>query len=216
MKNLRAVAPVFIALVLASASSAQEIESPIAGNLPSVAAAHCQYTPDDQECLYLRSPGRSPEQAQMPPRIPAPPRRPQRPPFSSGAGHPLMWVPTPNAGHAAIGFLIGFTLGAVHPNDTTVRGHVALGLIAGLMGAVIGAGVPSFHWRSSRPQHPWPDEDDEVACGCKAPKSDSLKPASSDRPPAHRATASTLCSTSSMASQFSAKKEASLPSAASE
>jgi hypothetical protein len=101
-----------------------------------------------------------------------------------------MAVPVPSAGHVAIGFLIGFTLGAVHPNDNTVRGHVALGLIGGLMGAVIGAGIPSFHLHHSA--DPWPDdeEEDEVASRSKVAKPDSSESAPVDAPTTSTAAAS--------------------------
>jgi len=182
-------------MLLFSAVRAQVTTSEIPDQLPvSVAVARCQYTPADEACLNLTesSAGNSEKGpdgtlAQMPRRIPAPPQLPRRPlgPYPR-MGYPRMAFPVPSPAHVAIGFLIGFTLGAVHPNDNTVRGHLALGLIGGLMGAVIGAGVPSFHLRHSA--DPWPDdeEEDEMASRSKV-----AKPASSESAPVDAATAST-------------------------
>ncbi len=93
-------------------------------------------------------------------------------PRSAYAG---MWMPSPSARHAAIGFLIGFGLGAAHPNDGTVRGHVALGLLVGLVGAGIGAAIPSFHARNPHWRGPWPDEADEEEGDQYASRSEPLK-----------------------------------------
>jgi len=186
-------------MLLLSAALAQVANSEIPDQLPvSVAVARCQYTPADEACLSLRESGagnseKSPDDtlAQMPRRIPAPPRLPRRPPGPyPRMGYPRMAFPVPSPAHVAIGFLIGFTLGAVHPNDNTVRGHVALGLIGGLMGAVIGAGVPSFHLRHSA--DPWPDdeEEDEMASRSKVAKPASPESAPADVPTTSTAAAS--------------------------
>src|SRR5690348_6747541 len=146
MKNLRTLASLLIAvMLLLSVALAQVANSEIPEQLPaSIAAARCQYTPTDEACLSLRESGagnseKSPDDtlAQMPRRIPAPPRLPRRAPGPyPRMGYPRMAVPVPSAGHVAVGFLIGFTLGAVHPNGDAVRDHVAMGLIGGLIGAV--------------------------------------------------------------------------------
>ena len=195
MKNLQNISSLLIGpMLLLSAALAQVADSEIPDQLPvSVAVARCQYTPADEACLSLRESGavsaeKSPDGtlAQMPRRIPEPPRLPRR---SLGSyprmGYPRMAVPALNARHAAIGFLIGFTLGAVHSNDGTAGSHVALGLLCGGLGAVIGAAVPSFP-----PHHPysaWPDDDDDEM----ASRSNVAQPASPPAP-ADAATTSAL------------------------
>ena len=134
----------------------------------SIAAARCQYAQTDEACVNA-----GPTLAQIPRPIPGPPMHPPRPPMRyPRGGYPGPWF-EPNGRHAAIGALIGFTVGAIHPNDGTVRGHMALGLIGGLLGAAIGAGSPSFHARNHYRHGPWPDEEDEVASGSKSAKPDS-------------------------------------------
>jgi hypothetical protein len=183
-------------MLLFSAVRAQVTTSEIPDQLPvSVAVARCQYTPADEACLNLTesSAGNSEKGpdgtlAQMPRRIPAPPQLPRRPlgPYPR-MGYPRMAVPAPNVRHAAIGFLIGFTLGAVHSNDRTAGSHVALGLLCGGLGAVMGAAVPSFSSHHSYPAGSWPgDDEDETASRSKV-----AKPASSASAPADAPTAST-------------------------
>ena len=196
MKNLQNISSLLIApLLLLPAARAQVAEIP--NQLPvSVTVARCQYTPADEACISWRessaaSSEKSPDGtlAQMPRRIPQPPHLPSRPPGPyPRMGYPRMAVPAPNVGHAAIGFLIGFTLGVVHPNDRTAGSHVALGLLCGGLGAVFGAAIPSFS--SHHPYHRWPndddDDDDEMASRSKV-----AKPASPQPAPAEAATAST-------------------------
>ena len=188
MKNLRTIASLFIApLLLLSAALAQVANSEIPDQLPvSIAVARCQYTPTEDACLSLSESSavnseKSPEGilAQMPRRIPKPPRLPRRPPGPyPRMGYPRMAVPAPNVGHAAIGFLIGFTLGVVHPNDRTAGSHVALGLLCGGLGAIFGAAMPSFS--SHHPYPAWPDDDDdEMASRSKEAKPASPEPVSS-------------------------------------
>jgi len=181
-------------MLLLSAALAQVANPEIPDQLPvSVAVARCQYTPTDEACLSLTesSAGNSEKSpdgtlAQMPRRIPAPPRLPRRPPGPYlRMAYPRLAVPAPNVRHAAIGFLIGFTLGMVHRNDGTAGSHVALGLLCAGLGAAMGAAVPSF---SSHPPYPaWPDDDDDEM----ASRSKGAKPASPDPVPADAATAST-------------------------
>jgi hypothetical protein len=183
-------------MLLLSAVRAQVANPEIPDQLPvSVAVARCQYTPADESCLSSRESGaanakKSPDGtlAQMPRRIPAPPRLPGRPPGPyPRMGYPRMAVPAANVRHAAIGFLIGFTLGVVHSNDRTAGSHVALGLICGAVGAAIGAAVPSFSSHHSYPSGSWPDDDeDEMASRSKV-----AKPASPEPEPADAATTST-------------------------
>jgi hypothetical protein len=182
--------------LLLSAALAQVATSEIPGQLPvSVAVARCQYTPADEACLSLTeseagNSEKSPDGtlAQMPRRIPAPPRLPRRSPGPyPRMGYPRMAVPAPNVRHAAIGFLIGFTLGVVHPNDRTAGSHVALGLLCGGLGAVIGAAIPSFPSHHPYPAGSWPDDDDDEM----ASTSKMAKPASPERVPADAVTTST-------------------------
>ncbi|HET9305847.1 MAG TPA: hypothetical protein VFO46_07470 [Candidatus Sulfotelmatobacter sp.] len=200
MKNLQNISSLLIApLLLLSAALAQVANSEIPDQLPvSVAVARCQYTPADEACLSLRessalSSEKNPDGtlAQMPRQIPGPPRLPRRPPGPyPRMGYTRMAVPAPNVGHAAIGFLIGFTLGVVPSNDRTAGSHVALGLLCGGLGAVFGAAVPSFSSHHRYP--PWPDDDDDEM----ASRSKVAKPASPEPVPAEAATASTAPTTS--------------------
>lgn len=191
MKNLQNISSLLIApLLLLSAALAQVANSEIPDQLPvSVAVARCQYTPADESCLSLRESSAVNSDgtlAQMPRRIPEPPRLPRRPPGPyPRMGYPRMAGPAPNVGHAAIGFLIGFTLGVVHPNDRTAGSHVVLGLLCGGLGAVFGAAIPSFS--SHHPYNRWPDDDDDEM----ASLSKVAKPASPEPAPAEAATAST-------------------------
>jgi len=197
MKNLQIIASlIIVAMLLLSAALAQVANPEIPDQLrASVAVARCQYTPTDEACLGLRessagNPEKAPDGtlAQMPRRIPAPPRLPRRPPGPyPRMGYPRMAVPAPNVRHAAIGFLIGFTLGAVHPNDRTAGSHIALGLICGAVGAAIGAAVPSFSSHHSYPSGSWPDDDDDEM----ASRSKVAKPTSPEPVPADAATTST-------------------------
>jgi hypothetical protein len=196
MKNLRTIAsPFIVPMLLLSAALAQVANSEIPDQLPvSVAVARCQYSPADEACLSSRESGalsseKSPDGtlAQMPRRIPEPPRLPRRPPGPyPRLGYPRAAVPAPNVRHAAIGFLIGFTLGVVHSNDRTAGSHVALGLICGGLGAVIGAAVPSFSSHHSYPAGSWPDDDDDEM----ASRSQVAKPASPEPVSAEAATTS--------------------------
>lgn len=182
MKNLRIIDPLWLTtmLLLTSAAIAQTAGEQAAADLPTpVAAARCQYTPAESACLGSSESGQATittnddtTVAQLPRRIPGPPVRPRRPPMGHPrGGYPGMWMPPGNSRHAAIGFLIGFGLGAAHPNDGTVRGHAALGLIGGLVGAVIGAGIPSFHVRNPYRRGPWPEDEDQLASESEPAKS---------------------------------------------
>jgi hypothetical protein len=157
---------------------AQTQVSQVLNDLPSsFANARCQYTPTAEACAAApNDSGPAPlgvgsaTVAQLPRRIPGPPIRPRRPPMAHpSGGYPGPWMLEPNGRHAAIGALIGFGLGAAHPVDGTVRGHVAMGLFGGLLGAVIGAGIPSFHARSRYPRGPWSDHDGDQLASRSAP-----------------------------------------------
>ena len=190
MKNLPVIASLFIApMLLLSAAPAQLANSEVPDQLPvSIAFARCQYTPRDEACLSWKESDavnseKSPDGslAQMPRQIPRAPRLSRRPPGPyPRTGYPRLTVPEPNVRHAAIGFLIGFTLGVLHPNDRTAGSHVALGLICGALGAVIGAAVPSFSSHHRYPAGSWPDDDDEIASRSKVAPLASPEPVSAD------------------------------------
>lgn len=159
MKNLTAIALLFAACsLLASIALCQSSDDPANDPLSSVVEARCRYASADEACASQAATAQSPDSgkivAQMPPRFPTMgPRRLPRPMMA----YPM---PEPSLRHAAIGGLIGFVLGAAHPN-TASKDRLALGVIVGLVGAGIGAAIPSFHGRYSNPRGPWPDDDDD-------------------------------------------------------
>jgi hypothetical protein len=164
MKNTKIMAPFLLAmLLLTSAAIAQTVEKQAEADLPTpVIAARCQYTPADAACISSNETGRAAISttntmddttiAQLPRRMP-------------GRLHMLMKaapMPGPSLGHAAVGGLIGFVLGVAHPSDNTVRGHLALGMLVGLIGAALGAGIPD-HPHYANPRGQWPEHDEEAA-----------------------------------------------------
>jgi hypothetical protein len=184
MKNLLIVAFLLTALVMTtSAALAQTREAQVANDLAvtdfptSIAIARCQYTPADNACAGANDSaqvetGASPDGtiAQSPRRVPGPPLRPRRPPMAHprGEGYPGMRMEPGSARRAAIGALIGFGLGAAmgakantdqHPG-VGVKAALAFGTIGGLLGAGIGAGMPTFHARNPYQRGPWHDQDD--------------------------------------------------------
>ena len=128
-----------------------------------VAVARCAYTQADDSCTTTV--------AQMPRRMPG--LRPAigpPPPRYSG-----MWMSPGSPGHALIGALIGFGLGAA----IAAKGHAGAGGVVGLgtlgagIGAAIGFSAPAF---PARPRYRgrWPDNDDEEAsAGKPAPSRES-------------------------------------------
>jgi hypothetical protein len=154
--------PLSLAL-LAPILNSQTSDSQISRPRHSVAAARCQYTPSDQLC----PPGdvTDPSLAQARGRIgPMPPRRPI---VYSSRGY----MPRGNAKHALIGGLIGFGIGAAlglkankdHHPGAAGAAVVLIGGTGGLIGAAVGAGIPSYQSRMRYRRGPWPDEGDERA-----------------------------------------------------
>lgn len=182
MKNIKLFASFFVTLVLASAALAQDRKPglPDAPQPQPSAAAQPEPTP-------VAGTGSSGEdkvisQSRQYPRVP---RRPMGP--RHGRAYP--GFPPPPALSpvgALIGFGVGAAAGAANSGDGTVRAHVALSLIGGGLGALIGGAIgavanPFLHTRRVyRPSGP--DEDEEAALRRDMRKahpgqSDSAKPA---------------------------------------
>jgi len=137
-----------------------------------VALARCAYRENDKEC-----PGASPDPeanktlAQMPRRMG--PMGRQDPPMR-GPVYSETWGPQFSPGHALIGAAIGFGFGAVAGSKNGVRSAFAVGTVVGLLGAALGAGIPSFpHYR----RRGW-DDDEEASLTKPKP----TKPASHPDP----------------------------------
>jgi len=121
-----------------------------------VALARCPYRQNEEGC-----PAASPDPeanktlAQMPRRTG--PMGPQGPPTPMrGPVYPETWGPQFSPGHALIGAAIGFGFGAAACSRNGVRSALGVGMLVGLMGAAIGAGIPSFpHYR----RRGWDDEE---------------------------------------------------------
>jgi hypothetical protein len=176
MKNLWTITPWLMILVLlpTSAAIAQTADQQAADELTNgVAAARCQYTTADAACIGSKESGRETIDtndettvAQLPRRIPGPPRRASHP-----MGYPRaysgMWMPSPGGRHAAIGALIGFGLGAavgaMGMGTGGARATLTFGVLGGLLGAAFGCTTPSFHVRSPYRRGPWSYDEDELA-----------------------------------------------------
>lgn len=150
MKSLLSSTLLAFSVLLASCAMAQDPQ-PENDQKPSVAAARCQYSQTDDNCVTS---------AQAPRRFPAPRRR------CGACARPRPGVPyapmpvSPSARHVVIGALVGFTVGAIVPANGSARTRLSVGLVGGLFGALIGASIPaypSYHRQRNR----WPDEDDE-------------------------------------------------------
>ena len=171
MKNLQIVAFLLTAAVWAPPVLGQTKDSrSAAAPAVEITAARCQYTPAEAACVALNEGSRQSNDtttvAQLPRRMPGPPRYPRRPPMGPpGRPYSSYWAPEGDSGHAAIGALIGFGLGAAAgaSADTDARGRVGAALVGGslcaLLGAVIGHGIPSFHHHYHRGWDGDPDED---------------------------------------------------------
>lgn len=169
MKNISATALLLAACaVLASTALSQSEDAEATNAIPgSIVAARCQYATADEACASQTLPPQSSDSGKTVAQIPRrfPPMGPRRPP------RPMMAYPMPEASlrHAAFGGLIGFALGVSHP-DTAPKDRLALGLIVGLVGAGIGAAIPSFRGRYSTPRGPWPDDEDDEMGSSKPSK----------------------------------------------
>jgi hypothetical protein len=160
MKNLKIFTSLLAAILLLGSSALPQTSDSqnSRGQDNSIAAARCRYTPADDACAGLSDHSRARRGADDDTTLAQIPRPvPGRPHMLMKAGP----MPEPSLRHAAIGGLIGFVLGVTHPSDNTVRGHLALGMLVGLIGAGLGAGIPS-HPHYANPRGRWPEDDEEA------------------------------------------------------
>jgi hypothetical protein len=166
-----------LALLLPVSNALTQIaDSPTSNDLPhSVNVARCAYTQAEPVCANVhsasqdvagnddRDPGGDTTLAQIPRRMPGQPLRGRRLPMG-GPAYPTMWQPQPSPGHALIGAVIGFGLGAAIAAKGNAGGRAifALGTVGAGLGAAIGITVPSFPPRNSYRQR-WPDDDEMAA-----------------------------------------------------
>ena len=148
MKVLRTVATLIIPLLLTPFALSQADQKQAVP--PTVAAARCQYSETDNNCITS---------AQAPRRFPGP-RHPSA--CCPGPRPGVAYAPAPvsSARHVVVGALVGFTVGGIVPANGSARTRLSVGLVGGLFGALIGASIPaypSYHRQRNR----WPDEDDE-------------------------------------------------------
>jgi hypothetical protein len=185
-------------LLLASSALAQtadsaptnDVPNDLAKNLPKqVVAARCAYTQAEKACAgAANSPnpadaGGSPTLAQLPRRM-----GPMGPPMGRAA-YPGMWISRPSPAHVLIGAAFGFAIGAGFGSqgNASVRQSLGVGALFGLIGAGIGAGIPSFpspryHRRD------WPDDDEEASRSKPAPAARESTDRPSSRPDPARST----------------------------
>ena len=183
----------FALLLLASSGLAQTIDSQTTNDLPEndlpkqVALARSAYTKTEEVSVngVPKDPNSNNTLAQIPPRMPG---RMARPPMRRAA-YPNMWTSGGSPGHALIGALIGFGLGAAvgAKGNAGVRATLAIGTVGAGIGAAIGFSIPSFPGRRMY-RHGWPDDDEEA----RRSKPGSHKPdpktlASAKRDPARAA-----------------------------
>lgn len=170
MKPERVITALAVLLVLRSFSLAQTAADSIPeATTPSIVAARCQYSPADDDCTSVTKSDATASSentdnntlAQIPRRVPGPPHPIRRRPVGHpGPAYAPMPMPPPSRRKVAIGALVGFSVGAIAPQNVTARARVGLGLIGAAFGALIGAAIPSapsYHWRHRR----WPDDDDD-------------------------------------------------------
>jgi hypothetical protein len=162
------------ALLLASSALAQTADSRPAADLPKdalpkdnlpqqVAMARCAYAPKEEGCAALEStsqphPSANTMLAQFPRRM-----GPMAGPPMGRGSYSSPWISRPSTSHvlfgAAFGFAIGAGLGA--KANAGVRGSLGIGALIGLIGAGMGAGIPSFpgprYYRRD-----WPDNDEDA------------------------------------------------------
>jgi hypothetical protein len=126
------------------------------------------------------------------------PGRHPGPPFSQyggypGSNYPGMWRGSGSGRHAAIGALIGFGIGAAmgakaNKDPTpgaTLKASLLVGSVAGLLGALIGQGAPSYA-RLQRPRERRIEQRDQDEMASRPKHTD---PASSTRTSAREGTA---------------------------
>jgi hypothetical protein len=133
----------FALLLMASKAPAQD-------NLPQpIAAARRAYSQDETNNTLAQIPRRMGPMGRQGP--------PMRGPVYQGSGGQESWGPQFSPGHTLIGAAIGFGWGAAVGSKSGVRTSLALGTIVGLVGAAIGAGIPSFPRHYCR--RCWDDEE---------------------------------------------------------
>lgn len=131
---------------------------------PQVAAARCAYTSDEicrAEVPAKAQPtrGSGVASAQLPGRMPVPPRRPRL-----GMGYPppayQRWHGEVSGSHVAIGAVIGLALGALVGSRGGAKAAFGFGFVGSGLGAAFGAGIPPMPPRRYRA---WPDYGDEAS-----------------------------------------------------
>jgi hypothetical protein len=171
----------FALLLLASSGLAQTSDSQTTNNLPEndlpkqVALARSAYT-QTEEVNADGAPNNSKSNntlAQIPRRMPGPMARPPM----RRAAYPNMWTSGGSPGHALIGALIGFGLGAAvgAKGNPGVRATLAIGTVGAGIGAAIGFSIPSFPGRNMY-RRGWPDDDEEEASRRSKPGSHKPEP----------------------------------------
>jgi hypothetical protein len=140
------------------------------------AVARCAYTQAEGICSDANSrtpapgPGGTTTLAQMPRRM-----GPMAGPPMGRSTYPGMWMSRPSPAHLLIGAGIGFAVGvaAGARGNAGVRGSIGIGAIFGLIGAGIGAGIPSFPSQHYH-RRDWADDDEEASRS--RPRSESASP----------------------------------------
>lgn len=167
MKNLRLSSTIAVIFALAATVAAQTESLPPGDILPAgVSKARCAYTPADETCVANSSDSAVPEAidrntlAQGPPRVPGPRRYPRRPAMAYPRLVYPTWNPQVSGRHAAIGALVGLTVGVLAGSRSSAKDALALGTFSAGLGAVFGLLVPAYPASAYRP---WPGDNDEEA-----------------------------------------------------
>ena len=160
MKNLRAISPFLVSLLLGSVALAQATNPPVpdAPQPQDSALAQPELTPGSNTRASTEE--KLISQARRYPRSPHRPVRPSRGRvYASGYSSPPGLSPL----GALIGFGAGAVIGASNPADGTLRAHVTLGLIGGTVGALIGGVIGGAfpHVRRGYPPSGASDDEDE-------------------------------------------------------
>ena len=94
-----------------------------------------------------------------------------------------MWMSRGSPGHALIGALIGFGLGAAvcAKGNAGARATLAIGTVGAGIGAAIGFSIPSFTGRSVY-RRGWPDDDEEASRSKPGISTPDPKKSDSDSP----------------------------------
>ena len=158
----------FALLLLASNGLAQTIDSQTTNDLPEndlpkqVALAWSAYTQTEEVSadVALKNSKGNYTLVQIPRRMPGPMAGPPM----RRAAYPNMWMSGGSPGHALIGALIGFGLGAAvcAKGNAGVRAALAFGTVGAGIGAAIGFSIPSFPGRNMYRRR-WADDDEEAS-----------------------------------------------------